>query len=330
MKLLYYLSILILVQSCQNKSSRGKQSHINSNTTKYAAHDIDIIEPVYENFTGYLVISDTGLDYLSLKEKAVKISQKLHLPIDSFPPQFNSISHKVDMPEIWDNNVARKYIHSRYYGKYTRVENLSFYTSDPENATMAVIAGIYGNKNSADSFKSILSAAGFPSHIKNVSLSIECAPKKETVNSNNSQSEDPTPDDFSELDQHATRYIVISDSGINYSTLSLKMHRISKATGINIDTMGRYFDNAKQMLILPEDDEDEIYAGDYFMRRYGDDVLSIEYLSVYKDDTNLKTMAVVAGIFETRARADSISTVLYNSGFQSQILTSKLYMGCMH
>ncbi|WP_262490545.1 hypothetical protein [Hymenobacter sp. CRA2] len=33
------------------------------------------------------------------------------------------------------------------------------------------------------------------------------------------------------------------------------------------DTLGRFFDEQKNLIRLPDDDEDELYAGDYFPRR---------------------------------------------------------------
>jgi len=75
--------------------------------------------------------------------------------------------------------------------------------------------------------------------------------------------------------------------------------------------MGRFYNKKKNLIALPDNDEDEIYAGDYFPRRFPSDNLSLEYLNFYQRQAAEKTIALVTGIYETEKSADSALTVLH-------------------
>ncbi|MGV3541453.1 MAG: hypothetical protein ACO1OQ_16675, partial [Rufibacter sp.] len=89
--------------------------------------------------------------------------------------------------------------------------------------------------------------------------------------------------------EYATYYVTIADTGQSYFPLRAEMVRLSKEMNLPVDTMGRYYDRKKDLIVLPEDDEDEVYAGDYFPRRNPDAFLSLEYLDLYQDKAKEKT-----------------------------------------
>ncbi|GAB4255809.1 MAG: hypothetical protein Kow0079_12770 [Vicingaceae bacterium] len=107
------------------------------------------------------------------------------------------------------------------------------------------------------------------------------------------------------------------------------MYRLHKKFKIEIDTMGRYFNKQKNLICLPDDDEDEIYAGEYFPRRFPSKTLSIEYLNSYQKSSN-NTMALIAGIFDDKTSADSLQNQLKNQYNKSFVCKSKIYVGCIH
>ena len=82
-------------------------------------------------------------------------------------------------------------------------------------------------------------------------------------------------------EQYMNAYIVVSDTSQNYFELRQKMLNLNEKLKTEIDTMGRGFNKKKNLICLPENDEDEIYAGDYFPRRYPSETLSLEYLIYY-------------------------------------------------
>ena len=97
---------------------------------------------------------------------------------------------------------------------------------------------------------------------------------------------------------YARYYIVIADTSINYEVLQKKMLNLRKQLSIPIDTMDRYYDKDKNLICLPEDSDDELYAGDYFPRRFPSESLSLEYLNLYQQTPHEnKTIALVSGIY---------------------------------
>jgi metal-responsive CopG/Arc/MetJ family transcriptional regulator len=133
-------------------------------------------------------------------------------------------------------------------------------------------------------------------------------------------------------EQYMNAYIVIADTSQNYIELRKKMFDINEKLKTEIDTMGRGFNREKNLICLPENDEDEIYAGDYFPRRYPSETLSLEYLIYY---TNGKkptegTIALVTIITDNKEKADKKLAEIKKYSDKAFIVNSQIYMGCMH
>ena len=131
-------------------------------------------------------------------------------------------------------------------------------------------------------------------------------------------------------DEYANYYVVIAQTGTNYFPMRREMDKLHALTSLPIDTMGRYFNMERQKLILSESDEDEIYAGSYFPRRFPSENLSIEYLEFYDDKADSLTFALVAGIYETKSKADSAQISLQKIAPETVVLKARIYIGCMH
>ena len=124
-------------------------------------------------------------------------------------------------------------------------------------------------------------------------------------------------------------HIVIADTSSNYYQLHDKMTCISEKLLIEIDSMGREYDAENKLIRLPKNHEDEIYAGDYFPRRYPSKTLSIEHFEYYNiESSHLK--CIVAGIYETKKEAVKRMKLIKPYSSNTFILSTKLYMGCMH
>ncbi|WP_207535643.1 hypothetical protein [Desertivirga arenae] len=135
---------------------------------------------------------------------------------------------------------------------------------------------------------------------------------------------DENPDDWAEY------YVLMADTGQNYQPLQKAMKEVSHLTNIKIDTLNRSFRADKNLIALADDDEDEMYAGDYFPRRFQGNFLSIEYLSSYLDDAPEKTMVLIAGIYDNKASADSAFQVISSKGVKVQNRKTKMFIGCLH
>lgn len=129
---------------------------------------------------------------------------------------------------------------------------------------------------------------------------------------------------------NATYFIIIADTNIDYFTLHKKMFFLNRQLNITIDTMGRFFNKTKNLIALPDNDEDEIYAGYYSPRRFPSNHLSLEYLNFYQNNAPEKTIALVAGIYETEKSADSMLTILQKIEKEAFKVKAEIYVGCIH
>ena len=133
-------------------------------------------------------------------------------------------------------------------------------------------------------------------------------------------------------EQYMNAYIVISDTSQNYFELRQKMSDLNKKLKTEIDTMGRGFNKTKNLICLPENDEDEMYAGDYFPRRYPSETLSLEYLIYYTNGNKSSegTIALVTIITDNKEKAEKKLAEVKKYSDKAFIVNSEIYMGCMH
>ena len=161
------------------------------------------------------------------------------------------------------------------------------------------------------------------------SASKQTAPKQ--VNKENSVSVPKPPPNQEEWaeedDQYEELFVVFADTGQDYFALKRKMTDLSSLLVKEIDTMGRYYDRSKDRITLPEDDEDEIYAGDYFMRRFPSDDLSIEYLVAYYKPSGKNTMALMVGIYDDENVADSVCKLVKYTSKRAFSTKAEIYHG---
>ena len=132
------------------------------------------------------------------------------------------------------------------------------------------------------------------------------------------------------INNYETYYLVIADTSSSYYELHKKMFDLNAEYKIPIDTLRRYYNKEKKQIVLPDNDDDEMYAGDYFPRRYPSENLSLEYLDFYNRNANQKTIALVSGIYQSEKSADSLLTIIRKTDNKAYKLKSQVYVGCMH
>ena len=108
------------------------------------------------------------------------------------------------------------------------------------------------------------------------------------------------------------------------------MYHLGHELPLEIDTMGRFFDAEQNFLRLPDDADDDVWAGDYFPRVFFGAGISIEYLSVYNDAVSDSTLVVVCGIYEDSVEAAKALHVVQQQAPKAYLLPTEIYMGCMH
>lgn len=164
-------------------------------------------------------------------------------------------------------------------------------------------------------------------------LQMESCSEVSTTNINRAKSTDSTDKKIEKelpYSDYQMYYGVLADTGLDYSALHRLMFRISTELNHPIDTMERYFDVATKELKLPEDSDDDMYAGNYYPRRFEGNFLSIEYLYLYDNKANINTIALVAGSFLNKDSADSLCRKLRPIAPKSLVVMFWEYDGCMH
>ena len=90
-------------------------------------------------------------------------------------------------------------------------------------------------------------------------------------------------------------------------------------------------------------EKDDIYAGEYYLRRFGDSVVSIEMRNYYVDtlinkdenalsafDSETSKMFVLATMYGKKKKAENLVRILKPKYKQTSIIVNKMFMGCMH
>ncbi len=131
-------------------------------------------------------------------------------------------------------------------------------------------------------------------------------------------------------EDYVVLYAVIADTGYSYFELDKRMYDISSSLKITVDTMGRFYDTKKKKIVLSDTDEDEMYRGQYFPRRFPSSYLSMEYYETYSNDTSGELMAICAGLFENETDADSVLTSIRSKASKAFKVPARMYLGCMH
>lgn len=130
--------------------------------------------------------------------------------------------------------------------------------------------------------------------------------------------------------EYENYYIVVADTSKDYQNLQSSMYELADKALYEIDTMNRYYDSEKDLICLPENDEDEMYRGDYFPRRSPSPTLSLEYMNFYKPSAGEKTIALVAGIYESESGANERLAEVKKVIKNAFVMRSEVFVGCMH
>lgn len=128
--------------------------------------------------------------------------------------------------------------------------------------------------------------------------------------------------------------LVIVGSHATYRAAVAAAKAFGAASGIAYESQGMIYD-AKRGLILPDDDDDEIYAGHYVRRRYdtcgsrGNPCVTVERSDAY-EGFRPRLYIVVAGVVGRGAEADERLKLARKFVPSAYIKQTTLYMGCIH
>jgi len=161
---------------------------------------------------------------------------------------------------------------------------------------------------------------------KEVTLAKEAA----TIDTTHKENIDSVDENKSIYTDYAVYFIIIADTGKDYFSLRNKMFELNKSVHLSIDTLGRYYNKKKNLIALPDNAKVELYAGEYFPRRFPSESMSLEYLSYYQKESDKKTIALVTGVYENEKEADDNYNKLIQSGIKPIKMKTKMYVGCIH
>lgn len=138
-----------------------------------------------------------------------------------------------------------------------------------------------------------------------------------------------TAEVFEEMQDY---YIIVAGEGYDYDSLRNGASEIASLLRVNLDQKGRIYESGKG-IIVPYDDEDEVYRGEYYPRRFEGEEVSIEmhdYYTLEGAPTDTTRMLIVAGMFETPEKANAVLQKLKNYVPEAKLIKRELYIGCMH
>jgi hypothetical protein len=144
-------------------------------------------------------------------------------------------------------------------------------------------------------------------------------------------------------DEYELKYVVSVSAGYNYDSLRRMAVEVSDFFNFKFDTLSRYFNSTKKKIVLPDNYDDDMWAGEYFFRRFGDDFVSVEMSSAYIDTLTEKNeiardvfykdslkMFVFANMYSSKSQADSLVKLLKPKFQHARSIPTQIYMGCMH
>jgi hypothetical protein len=127
-----------------------------------------------------------------------------------------------------------------------------------------------------------------------------------------------------------TYYILVADTGTQYGLLNAKMYALAKQTTLTVDTLGRYYNASKKKIVLNENDDDELYAGEYFPRRFPSTTLSMEYMDSYTPGSVVGMMGIIAGIYENATDGEKALQTVKTHSTNARLVKADIYVGCIH
>lgn len=170
MKHLFFVLSIALFTACNSSDNKEKTSETGNSDSSAVATTEDTLTHSNDEDTStndnpdisidYVVIADTGLDYYTLNKKMYDLSKQLHLPIDTMNRYFNKKKNEIVLRENdKDKMYAGEYFPRRFPTENLSLEYLDTYQEAAGNKTIALVAGIYENKKSADSALAVLKTA---------------------------------------------------------------------------------------------------------------------------------------------------------------------------
>ncbi len=167
---------------------------------------------------------------------------------------------------------------------------------------------------------------------KNKDETLDSMNQRELNQAEHENGAEATAIDEAKDEENETAFIVVLDTSDQFNKMYDLALRTSKKFNIPFDTFQKTYFSETNLWGVSMSSEDEIYRGEYFPRRHGDEkeILSLEYQNWYDHSSRDKNLMLVANIFHFSMDAEE-SVARWRPYFPNAfILQREIYMGCMH
>ncbi|MBX9853796.1 MAG: hypothetical protein K2X86_18785 [Cytophagaceae bacterium] len=152
----------------------------------------------------------------------------------------------------------------------------------------------------------------------------------DSINNNTDSADSPDP----EMDEMQLYHFIAVAEGLDYDSLNALAAKVADKLKTKKDYINRIYKEGKG-IIVSMDDEDEIYRGEYYPRRFQDTTVSIEMKYAFSDSTekiigNDLRMVLVAGMYEKKEDALKILDKLKKDFPRARVISNEFFVGCMH
>ena len=156
---------LLGLYACNEPSSEkinNKEPETGEGDSLRAIHTMDPVPDTTETDTPdmstyYIVITDTGTNYYSLRDKMIGLSRRSGLPIDTMGRSYLKDKNRIALPLNHDDDLyAGEYVPRRFPSENLSLEYLNTYQPSSDKNTIALVAGIHETAGSADSLCRVL------------------------------------------------------------------------------------------------------------------------------------------------------------------------------
>lgn len=160
-KIISALSIALLLSSCGDATRQDGTATTDSlrkDTLVATAPPTDTLNPEYSDYAlYYIAIADTGNNYYALDEEMYDISIMMNYPIDTMGRYYDKKKKKIVLSDKDEDEMYRgEYFPRRGPDEHLSLEHLGYFDTSRTDNTMALMAGIYENQQSADSMVGLL------------------------------------------------------------------------------------------------------------------------------------------------------------------------------
>jgi len=159
--------------------------------------------------------------------------------------------------------------------------------------------------------------------------SMNCSELDHSISENGAEA---TSVDETKNEDYQTAFVVVLDTSDQFQ----KMYDLAMSTSskfdVPFDTVQKSYFRETNIWGVSQSSDDEIYRGEYFPRRNGNeqDMLSLEYQYWYDKKGNDKNLMLVTNIFPFSMDAEQNVAAWRKHFPQAFILQCEMYMGCLH